>query len=259
MSAGDATRLDVRPQGRAPFAPKHRADAVFFPLLLAFLWAGLLFGFIPRVVEHFAQHKPPYLPIVHVHGAVFGGWMLLLTAQLTLVRRGDVARHRRLGQIAFGWAPAHAVVGLVTAVLIDRSRFGTPRWDPQFFSVQLADLLNFGLVTATALMLRRDGTAHKRLMLLGTIAICNAGFARWWGLALSHWVGEGYFGAELVEDYLGDFICIAAVLAYDTTTRGRPHPVFVRAAALVVGIELLAVYLYFAPGWIAFADRLLRP
>ena len=43
-------------------------------------------------------------------------------------------------------------------------------------------------------------------MLLGTIAICNAGFGRWWGPALSHWIGEGYFGAELVVDYPGDFV-----------------------------------------------------
>lgn len=246
------------PGGIAGFAPHHRADAIFFPCVVAFLWAGLLFGFVPEIYQHAVQRKPPYPWIVHVHSLVFVGWIVLLTTQLTLVRRQNIALHRRLGQIAFFWGPALVIVGLATAVIVIRSRFGTPDSDPQFLSVQLGDLIDFAILLAFALRLRRDAAAHKRLMLLAVTALGNAGFARWWGDAIAHWFGQGYLGLLLLM-YLGDFVIIAAMLVYDLVTRGRPHPVVVLGGGLIVAVEALSIYLYFNPGWIALTDRLLRP
>lgn len=240
------------------FAPFHKADPIFFPALLAWIWVGILAGFVPSIITHITQHKPAYLWIVHVHGPVFVGWLALLTVQLTLIRTRNVALHRRTGMIGAYWAAALVIVGVITAVMVDRSLFGTRRWDPQFFSVQLADLVLFGTLTALALALRREAPAHKRLMLLGTVALSNAGFGRWWGPALGHWLGAGYL-SELAQDYAGDFLIIAIMLLYDTVTRGRPNRMLARGATLVVLGEMLAVYLYFNPGWIALTDRLLRP
>jgi hypothetical protein len=142
--------------------------------------------------------------------------------------------------------------------MVDRSSFGTRRWNPQFLSVQLGDLVLFAILTAFALALRREGSTHKRLMLLGTVALSNAGFARWWGPAIAHWLGAGYL-SELAQDYAGDFLIIALMLLYDTVTRGRPNAMLLRGATLVVLGEMLIVYLYFEPGWIALTDRLLQP
>jgi hypothetical protein len=174
--------IKVRTPAASPdgggFAAQHRADAVFFPCLVAFIWAGLLFGFVPQIYQHIVQQKPPYLWIVHVHAVVFVGWMLLLTAQMILVRSRNLALHRRMGRIAFYWGPALFVVGIVTAVMVDQSRFGTPRWDPQFLSVQLFDMIGFAILLAFAIRMRSDGAIHKRLMLLSITAISDAGFSR---------------------------------------------------------------------------------
>ena len=187
---------------RGGLLSEPKADAVFFPALLAFLWAGLLFGFVPRIYQHIVQHRPPYLWIVHVHAVAFFGWMLLLTAQIGLVRSRNIARHRRLGRLASYWGLATIVAGLATQFLVSQARFGTPRWDPPFLAIPLADLANFGILLAFAIRMRGDGATHKRLMVLATSAISNVGFARWWGGALAQLLGEGYW-SEMAQDYSG--------------------------------------------------------
>jgi len=167
------------PRDALRFAHFHKADPIFFPALLAWIWVGIPAGFVPDIITHITQRKPAYLWIVHIHGPVFVGWLALLTVQLTLICTRNVALHRRTGVIGAYWAAALVIIGVITSVIVDRSFFGTRRWDPQFLSVQLADLLLFGILTAFALALRREAPAHKRLMLLGTVALSNAGFARW--------------------------------------------------------------------------------
>jgi hypothetical protein len=240
------------------FAPHHPADAIFFPALLACLWLGLLAGFGPELVEHLTRQEAPYPWVVHVHAAIYVGWMILLTTQMTLIRRHQVAAHRRLGPLALAWAPAMVISGLAASYVVDQSNFGTTHWRPQFFAIQLGDVLDFAILVFFALRLRRDGAAHKRLMLLAVIALANAGFSRWWGPALRETFGRE-FGGRLLGWYLGDFILIAAVIGYDFITRRRVHPVTLAGGALIVAAELLAVTAYFDPGWTEFADRLLRP
>jgi len=258
MTTGQAT-VPLAAHGRGQdFPPVHPADRFYFPLLLAWIWAGLLFGFIPPITKHFADAKPPYLLIVDLHSMIFVGWMVLLTVQVSLVRGRKLALHRSLGRIGFYLAPTLVLVGLVTSVMVNRSHFGTPRWDPQFLSVQLADLINFALMVTFALRMRTDGASHKRLMLLAATALSNAGFGRWWGPALGQWLGEGYL-AELAGDYAGDFVILAIMVIYDLATRGRLNGAFVRGAGVLIGIELLAPFLYLNAGWIAFSDALQRP
>ncbi|HEV3019743.1 MAG TPA: hypothetical protein VGY49_12055 [Burkholderiaceae bacterium] len=258
MGVSEVTVPLATPGGSAGFASHHKADAIFFPCLLAFIWAGLLFGFVPEIHRHIVQHKPPYLWIVHLHAVVFVGWMVLLTTQLSLVRSRNLALHKRLGPIAFYWGPVLVVVGLVTAVMVDRSRFGTPNWDPQFLSVELGDLINFAILLAFALRMRGNSAVHKRLMLLAVTALGNAGFARWWGDALESWLGQGY-AAQVAQEYLGDFVIIVTLMTYDFITRGRPNRAVIMGGALIVGVELFAIYLYLAPWWITFTDKLLHP
>jgi hypothetical protein len=172
---------------------------VFFPAVLAILWIGILAGFVPRIVAQFVEHKPPYLAIVHVHAAVFVGWLLLLTVQVGLVRSHNLALHRHLGRLGAAWLPLMLILGLVAAVIVARSKYGTSHWKPQFFAIQLADLTLFAILTVSALLLRRDGASHKRLMLLGTVALSNAGFSRWWGPALAEWLGQGYLSQSAMQ------------------------------------------------------------
>jgi hypothetical protein len=149
-------------------------------------------------------------------------------------------------------------LGLATSIMVDRAAFGTRQWAPQFLSIQLSDLINFGILAAFALRLRGDSASHKRLMLLATVCIVNAGFIRWWGPHTAHWFDHGYL-SELTQMFLSDFLIVGVMIAYDLATRGRPNRGLTFGAPLVVGVEMLAVFLYFNPNWITFTGQLLRP
>ena len=184
--------------------------------------------------------------------------MILFTAQIALVRGSNLALHRRLGKLAYFLAPVMIIAGSDTQFMVSRSRFGTARWDPPFLAVPLADLLNFGLLLAFAIRMRRNGSAHKRLMLLATSAIANVGFSRWWGPALKQWLGSGFM-SEMAQDYLGSFVIIVALIAYDIAIRGRPTRPVVIGGALLLGVEALAIFLYLNPWWSHMTDTLLHP
>ena len=257
MNAGTGAMASMT-SGTGRFNPHHGADRFWFPALLAVLWLALLAGFIPDMLHPAAAQAPAYLPVVHVHAVFLVGWMVLLTTQVVLVRSGQVAVHRKLGQLGALWAPAMVAVSLVTVYLVDRSRFGTPGWDPGFLAIQLGDLLEFSLFVGFALRLRSDAASHKRLMMLAAISLSNAGFGRFWGEFMIGHLGNGLLG-NWAADYLSDAAILAAFLLYDTLTRGRPHRVLAWGSALMVGTGVLASVLYQSHGWGTFTSELLRP
>ena len=240
----------------APFAATHKWDRNFFLLMVMTIWLGVLMGFVPEIVHHIQQGHPPEPTIVRIHGTVFVTWLCLLTVQVLLIRSKRLDLHRRLGVVGFYLYPAVVVLGLAASVVVDRRYFGTPDFDPGFLSIQLADMLSFAVLAGAALWLRKTPSAHKRLMLLATIFICDAGFARWWGDGLIGLLGHNY-GGLLAALYLGDILLVALLGIYDLATRGRLHPVYIFGAGLGLGAELIAIWLYTSPWWTTLSTTIL--
>lgn len=149
------------------------------------------------------------------------------------------------------------VAGSVTQFMVSRSRFGTACWDRPFLVVPLADLVNFGVLLVLAMRMRRNGAVHKRLMFLATSAVANVGFARWWGPALYQWLGSG-FVSRMAQAYLGSFVVILALIAYDIAIRGRPTRPVVVGGALILGIATLAIGLYLSSCWFHVTSSILH-
>jgi uncharacterized membrane protein YozB (DUF420 family) len=240
----------------ARFAPRGKWDRDFFLLLVGLIWLGILMGFVPEIVGHIRMHKPAYPLVVHIHAAAFVGWLCLLTTQVLLIRSGRADIHRKLGLAGAVLAPIMVVLGLATAEVVDRLHFGTPHSDPSFVAIQFADILNFGVLAVAAIVWRKTPSAHKRLILLATIFIADAGFSRWWGDWIAKIVGDGFW-QDWTAFYVGDLILIALVGAYDLLTRRRLHPAFVAGSLFGLSVQLIAVWLYVSPWWKPVATRLL--
>src|SRR5437016_13264714 len=75
----------------------HRFENLFFSGMAVLILATVFLGFA-RSYYLAGVFKAP-LPnlIVHIHGAVFSSWILLLIAQTSLVAAGRIDLHRRLG------------------------------------------------------------------------------------------------------------------------------------------------------------------
>jgi uncharacterized membrane protein YozB (DUF420 family) len=232
----------------SPLSADHRwRDRNFFLLMVALIWLGILMGFTPEIIGRIHARKS-FPVVVYFHAVVFVGWLCLLTAQVLLIRSRRVDLHRELGMAGTALYGAMLVLGITTSVIVDHDFFATPRSDPSFISIQLADMVVFAVLGGLAIALRKSADSHKRLMILATVFIADAGFSRWWAPGLEKLLGNGYWG-DWAQLYLSDFILAAIVGVYDLMSRRQLYAAYVFGAVWGLGVEFLGVWLYVSPWW----------
>ena len=231
----------------ARFAPYHKWDRNAFLVLVGLIWLGVLMGFVPAIMKDI-QTGRVYPPIIHVHAVFFVGWLVLLTMQLLLVRARRTDLHIKLGVAGMVMAPIMVFLGVAGGIIVEKVNFGTPLSRPAFLAVIFTDMLGFAGLAAAAFALRRDGSAHKRLILLATFYITDAGYSRWLGAGVHHLLGGDFLG-RFVGLTLGPDLMLLALGGYDYVTRKRLHPAYVAGAAWMLGCQLVGVSLYRLPEW----------
>lgn len=237
------------------FAPQHRLDRNFFLIYVLLIWFGVLNGFVPEIVAHINSTAPAYPLILHIHAVTFVGWLVLITVQVLFIRRSRHDLHRALGVAGMVLAAAMVAIGPLTAFAMQRYHWGTPDSDPAFLAIQLTDIVIFAGLAGAAFALRGDPSAHKRLILLATLHISNAGFARFLGGSLRALLGGGFL-SHVFADNPANALVLGLGL-YDLVTRRRLHPVYLPALAWIAAFQALAAYLYHAPWWKAVALRMI--
>jgi len=166
-------------------------------------------------------------------------------AQTALISAHRTDIHRRLGIVAA--AVAGLVVFVGTAVAIGALRHGGAPFGMEpstFFSVPMGDILAFGILVSAAIVLRRQADSHKRLMLLGTITLLPAAFARM-VIPLGAGVSSLFVFCDLV---------VAACVVYDLWSRGRVHPSLVAGGLILVVGKPLLLMASGTPVWLALVD-----
>ena len=247
--------LHARPAGRFP--KDHFWDRIFYPFFVGLIWLGVGLGFGPELVQHIKGNEAPYPLVVHLHAAAFVCWCVLLMAQSLLIRMGRRQIHRRLGIAAIGLAGVMLVLGPAVAIAIQRAQLSLAHpspvfGNPAFLAVQLGGIFAFGVLVSSGFLLRRKPSAHRRLMLLATLAISDAGFARWTAPWLHHVMGGGFW-ADFAGNYAANDVLILALGAYDLVTRRRLHPAWVAGASYIFLSQFTATALLENAAWKAIA------
>lgn len=242
--------------GGGRFRPYHRADRNVFLAMVAIVWAGILVGFGWDILDRLHKHTADWPLIVHVHAAAFVSWLVLLTIQILLIRSRRLGLHKQLGLVGAALIPVMVVLGLAASWVVDRHYLGTKLADPSFLSIQLVDLFVFAPLATAALWLRGEASAHKRLILLATFQIADAGFGRWLGFLFPNVPNTEFWPNFLIGEAVTDLL-VMALGAYDLITRGRLHPAYVAGAAWLLLIEVVGNGLYVAPAWKPIALHLL--
>ena len=93
----------------------RRTDNIFFSGMAVLILVTVFVGFARTyfLAGMFRAHLPS--PIIHIHGAVFSLWILLLITQTSLVSAGRTDIHRKLGLAGFGLACLMPVLGVLAA------------------------------------------------------------------------------------------------------------------------------------------------
>src|SRR5579862_681242 len=164
---------------------KVRPDDIFFPAMTLLILGIVLTGFAKTYFLAGMMFAKLPNRLVHVHGAVFVSWVSLLVLQTWLVAAHKTKWHRKLGVLALIFLPAMAILGTLT--VIDFVRRALDYETPELILAgDLETLALFVLLTSWALLSRRDPSSHKRLMILGTIAIMGPAIDRWnFGLVIT--------------------------------------------------------------------------
>ena len=225
-----------------------RPRSKFFLGMSILLLVFVLSGFAPTLYLRAFFDVAPIPGYLYLHGAILTGWFVWLVVQTSLVQTARTATHRRLGIVGAVWAaivvaggllatlnvvarvvangidldsdisvlPALGVTGMTVAVFL--SNVVWPN---------LASVCAFTFLVAAAVLLRGRPQAHKRLMLLASIAIIGPAVAR-----VSRWPPFGGEDSPFVLVVL--LSLLAALVLHDLVTIKRVH-----AATLIGGALLI--------------------
>ena len=112
-----ATTVTSSSAAEERYEASQRRERWFFGGMAIALTATVLAGFAPTYyLNSFTERPFALTPLLHLHGAAFSAWMLLLIAQTLLVAADARRAHMRLGVFGAILALIMTVVGPIVAV-----------------------------------------------------------------------------------------------------------------------------------------------
>jgi len=222
-----------------------------FYLAISIVMVAMIFiGFWPSYYGPLVRGATEAPWILHVHGAIYIGWMFLLVAQAWLAASGRIRQHRAVGNFGIGLGSLVFAMGLIVSFVAPVMTYnaGTRTLDEAagFLLIPLGDMVLFGALFFPAVIYRQKSELHKRLMILATIAIAFAAIFRMQALGLP-------LAAGLVLWFLLPVACIV----YDWRTKGSVHPVYWLG---VVGMIIAALRIPFSASetWLSLSRPIIE-
>jgi hypothetical protein len=228
-------------------AYRQHSDRLFYGGMAVVMAATVFAGFSHSYFLKLQFGTPPLNPLLHVHGLAFTTWIVLFFTQTVLIanKRHDI--HRKLGIAGAVLAVAMVTLGVSAAIWAIRANHTPAGIDPRSFLVlPFFDIGGFATLVAAGIALRKQSETHKRLMLLGTVALLDAAIARIPGV-----LAIGIPFAFALQD-----LFIVACAVYDYTTRGRVHPAYLWGGLVILVSQPLRLFVSQTPLWLAFGDWL---
>jgi hypothetical protein len=244
MAAGNTiattTRLRSAPQ---PY------DRYFFCGMALLILGTVFLGFAQSYFLAGIFRAPLPSWVIHVHGAAFTSWILLLIVQTGLVSAGRVDIHRRLGMFGFGLACLMVVLGVMAATdLLRRDGAALGVSAKTFYAGTMADMCIFAVLIYFAFRERFHSAAHKRLILIATIMLSEAAINRWpWPI----------FQENPLMIYVVAYSFLLLIVAYDLWSIRRVHRATILGILFVVVVQQLEMPIGNTAVWQNFATWVL--
>lgn len=227
----------------ASWPAREDRRAALFWLAIFWTFVGVGFGFDLR---NYLHEQPAVPTIVHVHAVATTGWLLIATALVLLVETGNVGFHRRFGWFAAGYAALVLVIAPWSELSWQALNLPTPgALPPQFLSIAFSGVVCMAVLLPWGVLMRRNTAAHRRVLMLATICISDAGFSRMAGLLRP--APTTFLGTYLFYEG-GNLFLIVLMFLWDWK-RNRIMKQFLWGASLVIAVGLTATSLYFNETW----------
>ena len=238
-------------QSGAPKVPERRRfnpriERLFFAFMCLLILLAVFVGFARTYYLAGVFHAPLPNALIHVHGALFTLWLVVLVAQTTLIAAGRTDLHKRYGLLGFGLACLMVVVGLWASTdALHRGLAPLGLSALTFYVIPVTDMLAFCVLVFAAYRTRFQPATHKRLILIATIALLGAAIARW-PIPLVH---QKPFMMDVFM-----YCFLVPIILYDLWATGRVHKASIWASVLLVVLHEIRVPLAFTAPWQTFAS-----
>ncbi|MBI1323159.1 hypothetical protein GC170_08220 [bacterium] len=223
---------------------KGRHEHLFFSGMAVLLLATVFVGFASSYYLAGMVNAPLPSAIVHVHALVATSWMLLFAAQVSLISARRVDLHRRLGIMAVPLACAMVVTGLMAGADILR-RGIPPGQEHLLFLINTDMVFVFAVLVALGYRMRGTPQAHKRLIVIGNVALMFAAFIRW---------PVGFLFHNIPAAARAPYGFLLLMVLYDLWSMRRIHPVTLWAGAFLVFVFEVQFLVAETMAWRAWAD-----
>jgi hypothetical protein len=155
-----------------PYVAAPARDRQFFSRMAVACAAVGVIGFAPTYWVPLLTGNLTLPPILHLHAAVFYGWLTLFVVQSRLIASRQVLRHRSLGMLGVALVTAMCFVGSMAAVhsmrAAEAAGFGAAA--RAFSVVPLTGIAFFAALFVIAVVRVSQPDVHKRLMLVATVS-----------------------------------------------------------------------------------------
>lgn len=226
--------------------PSRRYDHLFFSTMALLMLGTVFVGFAHSYYLAGIFGAPLPSLIIHLHGAAFSCWILLLVTQTSLVAAGRVTIHRRLGIAGFVLACFMVMLGVLAATDSLGRGTGPSGLDAKFFYViPMTDMLIFATLVIFAFRARSNPAAHKRLILVATTALLIAAIARW-PFDVVH--------RKPMMAALASYVFLLILVAYDLWSTRRVHRATIWAGAFLIFVQQIRIPIGRTAAWHAFAS-----
>lgn len=240
---------EIQSEIMAAAAPA-RTRTKFYLSMAVILMVMILVGFWPSYYGPLMRGAAEAPWILHLHGAIYIGWMLTLILQTGLAARGRIRQHRKVGNFGIALGSVVFVMGLIVSFVAPVMTFnaGTRTLDEAagFLLIPLGDMVLFGALFFPAIAYRRNADLHKRLMILATIAIAFAAIFRMQAI-----------GVPLAAGLTLWFALPILGIVYDAKTRGHVHPVYLYGIAGMI-VAALRIPFSASETWLGFARPIIE-
>jgi hypothetical protein len=249
------TSLDTATTGVVQGTAANRAatqrarDRRFYIAATLALIAIVVIGFWPSYFGRIAGGGKSGLHwVMHFHGAVFSGWMLLLLLQVLLVAKGRVAAHKKVGNFGIFYGAMVFVVGTIVSWVAPVMHVKAGRWTfdeaAGFMILPLVDMVLWAGLFGAAVVYRAKPETHKRFILAATVALAFPAAAR--------------LEIPMSAIYLVWMTPMFAGMAYDWFSRRHIHGVYLITVPILT-VVFLRFFIMDWEGWLRIGRALLRP
>ena len=225
-----------------PRNPAYLGIALLFAGLVAWgFWRSYFGPLISGTVDR------PW--VVHLHAAVFVGWVLLLIAQAALATTGRVQLHRQIGSAGMFYGAFVFLIGVLVSIEAPALRVRAGDFPVEVGGMvailSLADLLLFGIFLTFAFACRSRPHLHKQWIIAATAALGGAAIGR-------------VLKSDSLEYLLVWLSPVFAMLVSDFVSRRRLTAVPFLSGALIV-VSFFKAELFAAPIWRELGRAMVSP